>query len=185
MPPAAGADALCGVCQKRPPPFHRTLAPFHYAAPLDHLVHQFKFRHRMDHARLLGSLMAHYVADHMEHAPDVIVPVPLHVSRLKERGYNQALELARPLSRRLGIPLDYGVCRRERATQTQADLDAAGRRSNIRGAFAVAGPIDRTRVAVVDDVITTGSTVGELTKTLLRAGAARVEVWACAKTVTT
>ena len=112
---------------------------------------------------------------------DVIVPVPLHRTRLRERGYNQALELARPVASALGIPIDTGTCHRVQASVAQMTLAADARRRNVRGAFQATGDIAGRRVAIVDDVMTTGATVNELSGELLRRGALEVQVWVCAR----
>lgn len=114
--------------------------------------------------------------------PDLLIPVPLHPSRLRKRGYNQALELARPLGRRLGIPVRHDVLRRTRCTGAQTELDAAARVGNVRGAFALASLPAQRHVALVDDVMTTGATLAEAALVLLAAGMDRVDVWALART---
>lgn len=176
--PVAG---VCGQCQCHPPPFDAVLAPLRYQPPVDWLLQGLKFHGRLSAARLLGHLLGEALAARGTGLPDLIVPVPLHPARLAERGYNQALELARPLARQLGLPLAAGLCRRTRATDTQSLLPAAARRRNVRGAFTLTGPLPGSHVAIVDDVVTTGATVAELATTLRRAGATRVEVWAVAR----
>lgn len=171
----------CGQCLGHPPPFDAALAPLLYRPPLDWLVQGFKFNQRLVPGRLLGELLMGHLAEHITACPELIVPVPLHPLRLRERGYNQALELARPLARRFGIPLAHGLVRRTRATATQSLLDAGERRRNVRGAFALAQPLGARHVVIVDDVVATGSTVGELARLLRRAGAERIEVWAVAR----
>lgn len=177
----AARQALCGQCQTRPPAFERCLAPFRYEPPLDRLLQRLKFQGRLEMARLLGSAMADWLlANAAVSAPDHLIPVPLHAARLRERGFNQALELARPIARRLGVRPDTQSCRRIQATAPQSDLSRKARRKNIKGAFEVVRPV-RGEVVIVDDVMTTGSTAHELAKTLLRAGAERVSVWVCAR----
>jgi len=171
----------CGHCQRRAPAFDRTVAAFHYASPLDALIKRLKFNGELSLARLLGELMAERFGEFETDSPDVIVPVPLHVQRLKERGFNQALELARPIAERLGVPLAWRHVARIRATDPQADLPAKLRYRNIKGAFAVAPGFAARHVAIVDDVMTTGYTVNELAATLRRAGVATVSVWVCAR----
>jgi len=117
----------------------------------------------------------------LKEKPQAIVPVPLHPGRYRQRGFNQAIEIARTLSRRLDIPLDLHGCRRVRATAAQAKLSAEERRKNLRKAFSVRMPDERRHVAILDDVITTGATARELAGALRRAGVARVDVWACAR----
>ena len=113
--------------------------------------------------------------------PDVLVPVPLHARRLRQRGYNQALELARPVAKHLDIELDVNSCLRHKATAEQMGLPAKKRASNLKGAFAVVKSFEDKHVAIIDDVMTTGSTVHELTQQLINSGARQVDVWVCAR----
>lgn len=182
--PLAGVgdgELVCGQCQRRPPPFERAFVPFRYAYPLDQLVRAFKYHGILSYGRVLGSLLADQLAARAGPLPQLIVPVPLHPSRHRERGFNQAQELARPVSRRLGIAVADRLCRRVRATADQTELDARARRSNVRRAFEVTGRTDLSHVALLDDVLTTGSTASELARALKRAGARSVEVWAVAR----
>ena len=178
--PLPGTQALCGRCQSSPPAFERCLAPFAYAAPVDHLLQALKFNARLAPARSMGLLMAQWLAQRADPPPRRIIPVPLHPARLRQRGFNQSLELARPIARRLGLPLDIHACQRRRDTPPQADLSARQRRGNLKGAFVVTERLAGS-VAIVDDVMTTGSTAQEMAVTLLAAGATRVEVWVCAR----
>jgi ComF family protein len=173
--------AICGSCLRRPPPFVLSQIPFRYESPLNTLLPQLKFQHKLHLAPLFADLLAETIRGRSEPLPQALLPVPLHPGRLRERGYNQALEIARPLSRQLAIPLALQFCTRQRHTQAQTSLSGAERRRNLRGAFAVtAGEVPR-HVAIVDDVVTTGATVEELARTLRRAGVETVEVWACAR----
>jgi ComF family protein len=114
--------------------------------------------------------------------PDVLLCVPLHRSRLRQRGYNQALELARPLAHALHVPLRHDVLQRRRRTDAQTELDAVSRRRNVRGVFALReGLVLPTHVAILDDVMTTGATLAECARVVRRAGVARVDVWALAR----
>jgi ComF family protein len=133
-------------------------------------------------ARLLGQLLAESVRHAGEPLPEVLVPVPLHRARLAERGYNQALEIARVLGQVLALPVDHGCCERILATLPQAGLDEGSRRRNIRGAFSARSHLGWRHLAILDDVVTTGSTVEELARVLYRAGAERIAVWAVART---
>jgi ComF family protein len=175
-------DTFCGTCQLHPPPYDRVLAPFRYESPLNHLIHRLKYNGRLEQARLLGDLMAEWLEGRLDPLPDRVIPVPLHPARLRQRGFNQAVELARRVCNRLQLPLDIQSCYRQKATLPQSEMaDARARARNIKGAFLVRGEI-RGTVAILDDVMTTGSTVGELAKCLRAAGAARIEVWAVART---
>lgn len=179
--PAAGTP-VCGRCLADPPAFDRCHALYVYAPPVDFLIHRIKYAEDLALARTLGRLLAERIAGRGMARPDRVVPVPLHRTRLGERGYNQALELARPL-RQLGLRLDPRCCVRTRPTDAQAGLPAAGRRRNVRGAFEVVHDVGNDHVALVDDVLTTGSTLAELATTLKRAGARRVDVWVVARTL--
>lgn len=179
-----GEHGECGHCISEPPPQLRTLAPYRYDEPIKHLLHALKFHHKLYLARVLGSLLADVLAEDCARAnfrPDVIIPIPLHPQRLRERGYNQALELARPIAARLKVPLDFSSCVRTRATPAQTDLPASQRLKNINGAFALRRPLRATRVAIVDDVMTTGATVGEFAALLLDHGVKEVQVWVVAR----
>lgn len=172
----------CGACVKREPPFASAWVPFRYGHPLDLLEARFKFRADLAAGRVLAGLLADRACVDAPSRPQLIVPVPLHPARLRERGYNQALELARPLARALALPLRHDVLMRTRATPPQTGLDAKTRRRNLRGAFAVAqGVALPAHVALLDDVMTTGATVHECARVLRRAGVVRVDVWALAR----
>ncbi len=175
------ASGQCGACQRRPPPYQRLLAAFHYQPPVSDLIQALKFHGVLSHARLLGEVMADVLAVAVEDRPRLMVPVPLHGRRLRQRGYNQALELARPVARRLGIPLGLHCCRRVVDTAAQSDLSAAARRRNVRNAFRARWQKGLEHVALIDDVMTTGHTVAAAVRSLRAAGAERVEVWVCAR----
>ncbi len=180
-PLPAPALQACGACQKRHPPFDRLTAALRYEATVPYLVQALKFRARYAHARLLGALLADCVSG-LPDRPEVIIPVPLDSRRYRERQFNQSLEIARWVARQTGIPLDYSLCRRVRPTTAQARLSAKERRRNIRKAFSVTAPLPYRHVAILDDVVTTAATAGELAITLRRAGAVTIDVWACART---
>lgn len=174
-------QGVCGSCQRNPPAFSATYAPFRFEPPLDHLIRQLKYSKRLPLARHLGDLWIHGLREQLANPPQQLIPVPLHARRLRERGFNHALEMARHLSRALGVPLDYRTVIRSRATQPQATLPHAERRRNIRGAFAVCRKVTWERVAIVDDVMTTGHTANELARALRRAGVREVTVWVLAR----
>ncbi|WP_156782576.1 ComF family protein [Acidihalobacter yilgarnensis] len=181
LPEAAGGRP-CGRCLRRPPVYAAVYAPYRYAAPVDRLIAEFKFRGRLANARLLGELLRRAALEDGRVPPPLLIPVPLHPQRLRTRGYNQAVELARPLARTFGAHLDVDCVRRLRATLPQMSLPAARRRANVRGVFAMrAGRRLTGSVAIIDDVMTTGATVEELARVLRRAGASSVEVWSFAR----
>lgn len=182
---SATADNLCGDCLKNPPIYDRTFALCHYSSPMDHLIAAAKFQNKLTHTRVLGELMAKRIKNQWyadQPLPELIIPVPLHPQRLQARGYNQALEIAKPLAKRLGIPLDYYRCQRIKATAAQASLRSKERSANIRGAFNVVEPYRVTHVALLDDVVTTGHTMAEISRVLKAAGIDRIDVWCCART---
>jgi ComF family protein len=178
------ADSRCATCRRAPPPLTRVVAPFLYGPPLDRWLPRFKFHHDLAAGRLLSQLMLEACA--AAPRPDALVPVPLHRSRLRSRGYDQALELAKPIARALALPLRTDLLARVRATSAQSSLHAMQRRRNLRGAFgATPNMIDRSppaHVALIDDVMTTGATLHAAAQALLEAGAARVDAWTCART---
>lgn len=184
LAPGASGDRRCDACLRSPPPITRVVAPFLYAAPLDRWLPRFKFHHDLAAGRLLSHLMLE--ACSAAPRPDALIPVPLHRMRLRSRGYDQALELAKPLARALSLPLRTDVLSRRRATAAQSSLHATARQGNLRGAFAVTpatgeGPLP-AHVALIDDVMTTGATLHAAARALLDAGIARVDAWACART---
>jgi ComF family protein len=167
----------CESCLREPPPFVRVHALGPYQGTLRTAVHRFKYRDGLILERPLGCLLAETVqAACAANLPDLLVPVPLHADRLRRRGYNQALQLARQIGRQCGIPLAAAGLRRLRETPPQQGLDARVRRTNLRGAFAVAAPLAGRRVLLVDDVMTTGVTARECAGVLRQAGVAAVEV---------
>jgi ComF family protein len=180
LPLATETENECGSCVADPPGFTRTLVPFRYDEPIKHLIHALKFNQKLYVARVLGELMAEHYAQQGAH-PDVIIPVPLHPGRLRTRGFNQALELARPIAARLRIPINVRACARTRGTVAQSDLPATQRAKNIKGAFEVRERLPVRSVAIVDDVMTTGATVDELARTLTANGVEDVQVWVCAR----
>lgn len=181
LPVASPAVTLCGTCQKKPPAFDAAIALYRYEPPVDLLLQQLKFHGRLAHARLLGHLLAAHLSARSSAQPEVVVPVPLHPRRIRDRGFNQALELSRHVGRRLRIPVNATCVRRVRHTDPQMELPAKSRRKNIRGAFEIEAGFKARHVAILDDVITTGATVDELARTLRRAGAERIEVWSVAR----
>jgi len=177
--PAESSEWQCGACQKKAPAYDHTVAPLHYRYPVDHLLTQLKFQQKLVHARLLGTLMTRWLTQPA--LPELLVPVPLHSARLRERGYNQALELARPIARELELPIDTRICQRANATAAQSGLNLEQRRTNMRNAFVVTGNLRAKHIAIIDDIVTTGHTVNEMARILRRAGAERIDIWACAR----
>lgn len=163
--------ATCGRCVTEKPAYDATRAALAYDFPADALVHSLKFRGELALAPLLGKLLRETLG---EERADCIVPVPLSSGRLRERGYNQAVEIARHLGR---PGLDLALCERTRESRPQMELPHDERQRNVRGAFRCTGSLVGARVAVVDDVMTTGATLNELARTLKAAGAVHVSNW--------
>ena len=178
--PLALPMATCGVCQRRPPPWDAAWTPFRYAWPLDRLESRYKFGRELAAGRALASLWR--TAPRPLELPHCLLPVPLHRQRLRQRGYNQSLELAAALARAFDLPLRTDALCRERNTAAQTELDALARRRNVRGAFALKpGLVLPAHVAILDDVMTTGATLAECARLLKRSGVERVDVWALAR----
>ncbi|MGE3480090.1 MAG: phosphoribosyltransferase family protein [Gammaproteobacteria bacterium] len=174
-------DGICGHCLEASPPYEEAVAIFDYRDPAGAMIRRLKFDGHLAYARTLGIIMAIEIERRRIRLPQVILPVPLHPRRLAGRGFNQAVELARPLAARFGIPLDRSSCLRTRATAEQTGLKAEERRRNVRQAFSVSSALSGADVVLIDDVMTTGSTLEALALALRRAGAKRVAVWVCAR----
>lgn len=175
----AGGDHVCGSCSTRHPAFGAARAALAYEGPGRDLIHAFKYRNKAHLRRPLALLVVERLAEFVRlREPDLIVPVPLHRKRLRSRGFNQAVLLGEILSRRFGIAQDRHTLRRIRWTEPQIHLAAGDRWANVKGAFSVHEParVAGRRILLVDDVLTTGSTVEECAKTLKAAGAADVAV---------
>jgi ComF family protein len=173
------AAAMCGTCLNRPPHFDATLALWRYEFPCDRLVQALKYRAQL----ALAGFFARSLASRPLPEFDVVLPMPLHPRRLAERGFNQALEIARGLARNLGRPIEPRGVLRVKNTPPQAELPYEERAKNVRGAFLCKLDLSGVSVAVLDDVMTTGATLNELARALKRAGATRVENFVIARTV--
>ena len=184
---------LCASCEASLPadpqvlleggdPVERRLAAFAYAFPVDHLIQLLKYRGHLAIGRVLGALLARSVrALGLHHDVDCVVPVPLHPGRHADRGFNQSAEIARRVARVLGTRTSEGTVRRSRDTRPQVGLRPEERRRNIDGAFVASPGFRGLRVAVVDDVLTTGATVGAVAAALRQAGAISIDVWCVAR----
>lgn len=181
--PDPGA-AACPACRRGPPLTGIAVAATAYGFPIDSLVQQLKFGGRQPVARVLGDLLADTVRDRYRELtlPSALVPVPLHPARQRQRGFNQAERIASAAGATLGIPVLRDAVQRLRATPAQSGLDLRQRRRNLRNAFRVTGELP-AHVAIVDDVVTTGSTLLALGRTLHDAGVTRIDAWAVARTL--
>jgi ComF family protein len=185
--PSAGG-AVCGSCLVHPPPYDAVIAAYTYAFPVDRLLQALKYGGRL----ALADWAAQALASRLRAMPTglsqasgpagALVPLPLAAARQRQRGFNQAQEIARHLSAALGLPVDPVLCR-PRAAPPQASLPWSGRRRNVRGAFALDRPVPGGHFVVIDDVMTTGATLAEAARALKHGGAARVDCWVVARTL--
>jgi ComF family protein len=182
----SGRRAICGACAGSPPPFSGTLSALAYAFPVDRLIRQIKYGGNTALVDWAGATLASAVSANLVHRdpglrPQWIVALPLSASRQRERGFNQAMEIAVRVAAATALPV-YAPLERVRAGPPQASLPWAVRQGNVRGAFAVRRRVPGARIALVDDVMTTGATLAEASRTLIAAGARRVECWVVART---
>lgn len=182
---------LCVICRDLLPsepirrnvhPIHfvRALVPFRYAHPVDQLIRALKFQGERRHARVLGRLLADAHRNGDDPLPEALIPLPLHSSRHRTRGFNQAQEIACFAGQQLGIPVETRLIARRFATTEQSALPLAERQRNVRGAFSALRQTSLNRVALVDDVVTSGSTAIEAAIALRNAGVREIELWAIA-----
>lgn len=174
-----GDGSFCGACLSHPPRFDGVSAAFAYAWPLAPLIHHYKYAGNL----ALAHLLAQALSERLTECADLIIPMPLSPQRLRRRGFNQALEIARVVSHLTGMPLAASACRRVRDSTPQAALPWKERAKNIRGAFVCDADLSGMRVAVIDDVMTTGATLNELARNLHKAGAVEIQGWMIARTL--
>jgi len=175
----------CVLCVKNRTPFERIVSPYRYDFPVDCLIGRLKYKNHLPTGRLLGQLLAAEVCKQTEtdqKLPDIVVPVPISLDRYRQRGFNQSDEIARWCAKKLRIKVDSSACGRRMDTGSLAGLSRADRAMNIRGAFWAAPSLANQRIAIVDDVLTTGATAGEFATELLDMGAQAVELWVVART---
>ena len=179
----AGDTVLCGGCIKKAPAFDYANSLFRYEDDIIRLIHQLKFAEKITIARSLGEMLLELLAKRpaIEGRPDCLLPVPLHNARWRQRGFNQSAEIARVMARKLAIPIEQNAVIRQRKTTSQTGLNARERQKNIRGAFEVVTEIKAKHVLIIDDVMTTGSTVNELARVLKKGGVQRVGVLSVAR----
>lgn len=182
--PMPSQGQRCGACQKRPPSVDISIVPLLYQDAVQHFIQQFKFERRLEFGPCLAELMLTTLQQLPEDSlPDAIVPVPLHHKRVRQRGYDQTLEVGRLLAKRLNRPLLEQAIERVKFTAPLHGLKPAQRRKVIRNAFAVKQPLPK-HIALLDDVMTTGSTLYECARTAKQAGVDVVQAWAVARTST-
>ena len=165
------------------PPTTRCISALSYEAPINHCLLKLKFGKQLREVHTLSQLMLASILPQLDSVPEAILPVPLHINRLRKRGFNQAVELARPLAKQLRIPLITTAVIRHRATQAQTELDFKQRQENLLRAFSIRYSLPYRHIAICDDVITTGATTSSLASVLLDNGVERVDVWSCARAI--
>ena len=170
---------LCGECLQKPNELDHCFAPLRYQQPISNFITQLKFNKKLLYSKSLSQLFLKSLSGKL--LPDIIIPVPLHSKRLRQRGFNQALELAKPISKKLKIPIIKYDCIRIKNTQAQSELPLHKRISNIKNSFQYKGNIAKKNVVIFDDVLTTGNTLNELAKTLKHHGARTVSAWCIAR----
>jgi ComF family protein len=187
----SSSQLVCGACLSDSPYFHHGVAAFHYQPPISDFIGQLKFNQQLQSLKLLCGYLyqqvSHYYSQNELSLPDLLIPVPLHRKKIRQRGFNQAALVAKFLAKKIDRPLNEKLCRRVINTKPQSALDAKQRQNNLRNAFAInqngINRIKGQQIAIIDDVVTTASTVNELSKQLIKAGAEKVHVWCIARAI--
>ncbi|MFW5447095.1 MAG: ComF family protein [Methylophagaceae bacterium] len=172
---------LCGSCLNRPPEQNASFSLFRYQSPIDRLIVDLKYHDALVLSQFFADQMAEQLKEHS--LPQLLIPIPLHPRRLRERGYNQSLELAKQLSKQLNIPVRHDILMRIKDTPPQASLPFAERKDNMKEAFQINNADIPDHVALIDDVLTTGHTVNVAAKVLRKIGVKNIEVWTVARTI--
>ena len=173
---------LCGNCLSHHYCYDQVYSPFIYSEEMRYLIKKMKYQKKIHFANILAQLFIQKIDQFNDfQLPQVIIPIPMHTERLKQRGFNQALELSRFFASHYQLPLNYSGLIRSRHTNLQAGMTAKQRQKNVRQAFMLKEPIEYTHIALIDDVMTTGSTVNEAAKILKKNGVNKVDVWSIAR----
>lgn len=178
--PDAAANGVCPACRRRAD-FDHAIGALHYAPPIDWLITRLKFHARLNHARLLGDLLAERVGAEPDARPDALIPVPLHPAGYRRRGFNQAERISARIARHSGLTVERDILRRRRDTRRQSELQATERAANVRDAFVTTRSLAGWHVAVVDDVVTTGHTAASAARALRAAGCRRIDLYCVAR----
>jgi len=180
--PDSAENNICGQCLNKPPYFDHSFSLYNYETPVKQLISGLKFQKKLSLAHLFGTLLGEAI-QHTNRCdlPDCIAPVPLSSKRLKNRGYNQSIEIARPVSKLLSIPLAYNLFKRVRHSPPQSSLNLKSRQHNVRNAFTINEKKLPRHIAIIDDVMTTGATSNELARILKKEGVEKVEIWSVAR----
>lgn len=177
-------NVVCGHCLQSPPEFDATRAMFRYEFPVNEMLQRYKYNHLLNMAKTFGQLMSESMTSaEVSRLADIIIPMPLHPKRLQERGFNQAVEIARIIGRTLKIEVDGRSFSRKKLSAPQVSLPMKERVKNMQGAFDCNARLDGLKVLLIDDVMTTGASLNALAKTARKAGARHVECWVVARTI--
>jgi ComF family protein len=180
---SANNNLICGNCLTTKHAFDETIVLFRYEGTIPKIINALKFGGKLIYAEMLGNWISKSLLIHSSlEMPDLIIPVPLHKKRLSDRGFNQALEIAKYVSKKLNIKINYTDCIRTKNTKAQAQLSECERLKNVKNAFSINKNLKAKHIAILDDVITTGQTVEELSLELKKHGVEKITVIACAKT---
>jgi ComF family protein len=179
----AAVPGICVACQQGGNAFDYCFAPLHYELPIKRLVSLFKFNAQLHQIHTLSYCFTQAALDHDIAMPELLLPVPAHPRRTWQRGFNQSALLTRMLSKRLQLPYSHRIIKRALHTPAQNQLTQQQRKRNLRGAFALKAPCPVTHVAIVDDVITTGSTANAIAELLKQSGVERVDIWCVCESV--
>jgi len=174
---------FCGQCLSQKTYVDYTESLFFYDNPIDYLISQMKFQQQLSVVAVLADLLKEHIETGVsKHGfPDVILPMPLHKIRLTKRGFNQSLEIIKPLAKAKDIPIELNLVERSKATQSQTNLNRKQRKKNVSGCFSLITKPNYSHIVIVDDVITTGASVNELAKLLKKSGVDKVGVWSIAR----
>lgn len=171
----------CGQCLTNPPIVTNTHILFHYQPPITQWIIQLKFYRKLLYARLLGELFAHYLQTQYTQFPNLIIPIPLHLKRIKERGHNQVIEIARPIAKIMQLPILLKSAKRNKYTAPQTTLSRTERQQNMQNAFIFSEDLTGQHVAILDDVMTTGSTLNAFCQTIAAHRPKQIDIWCCAR----
>ena len=175
-------NLICGQCQKNPPSFDGVLTPLLYLDPVNRFLCGLKYREQFSFARFAAGVIANHALKTPQKTPDMICPVPMTSKALRKRGFNQSAFIGQLIAWQLGIPMSGKWIFKTRDTPHQSDLKAPERQNNLKGVFDCKCQVRGKHIVIVDDVLTTGATANELSKTLKKNGASRVDIWTCART---
>ncbi len=172
---------ICGKCLNLTPYFDHVFSPFIYENNISQIIQQLKYGRKLANSHILAEVFLSELRNATEIMPEALIPVPIHKSKIKKRGYNQSIEIFHHVAKQLHIPFEKTCCQKIKNTDSQSTLSAKERQNNIKNSFKIIKPVNYKHVAIVDDVITTGATANELSRLIKQHGVARVDIWACAR----